>query len=154
MFSHHVKYRWYTWEHDVIERTHISLTGFLKWLKNQFLDELRHLRRTCSDLGTRVFDEANLVLVVTFLFRRFGRIILKKEDKWITQKVLKRSGFSPSRAFHQKSRIYRSPSGSLENWFFVGLYWTSNPAVVEWRGKSPIFFAKLLGCVDTPEKLL
>ena len=47
----------------------------------------------------------------------------------ITEKIPSRSGFSSSRAFHPWSRIYRSPSGSLANWCFVGSYWTSNPAV-------------------------
>ena len=48
----------------------------------------------------------------------------------IREKIPSRSGFSLPRAFHPWSRIYRSPSGSFKKGFFVGSYWTSNPAVV------------------------
>ena len=54
-------------EHSKIGHTRTSLTS-LKKLKAQFPDEPRHLRRTCWDLGTRVFDdEANLILPGIFL---------------------------------------------------------------------------------------
>ena len=40
-----------------------------------------------------------------------------------------RSEFSSPRTFQRWSQKCRNPSGSLVNYFFVGSYWTSNPAV-------------------------
>ena len=55
-----------------------------------------------------------------------------KNDK---RKYTSRSGFSLPRDFRPWSRIYRSPSGSLRNWFFVSSYWTFNPAVFKSSGQ-------------------
>ena len=41
----------------------------------------------------------------------------------------KRFGFSLPKAFQRWSRNCRNPSGLSVNWFFVGSYWTVNPAV-------------------------
>ena len=46
-----------------------------------------------------------------------------------------RSEFSSPKAFQQWSPNSRNLSGSLANWFFVGSYWASNPAVF-WRQKA------------------
>ena len=56
---------------------------------------------------------------------------LKKQEvkKWSQKMKPGRSGFSSPRAFQWRSLDCRSPSGSLANWFVVGSYWMSNPAV-------------------------
>ena len=49
----------------------------------------------------------------------------------ITENIPERSGFSLPRAFHPWSWIHLSPSGLLENYFFVCVYWVSTPAVAQ-----------------------
>ena len=49
--------------------------------------------------------------------------------KWYYKNNPSRSGFSSPRAFQWRSRKCRSPYGFFGNWFFVGSYWTSTPAV-------------------------
>ena len=65
----------------------------------------------------------------------------------ITENIPSRSGFSSSRAFHPWSRTYRSPSGSLANYIFVGSYWTSNPVVRESRDLNPAVVSITKACV-------
>ena len=57
-------------------------------------------------------------------------VILKKDVKNDFYKNRPgRFGFFLPRAFQRSSQKCRNPSGSLVNSFFVGSYWTSNPAV-------------------------
>ena len=53
---HALNYCWYTWARYY--RAHANQLDFLKYIKNQFPNNPRHLRRVW-DLVRRVFDEAN-----------------------------------------------------------------------------------------------
>ena len=57
------------------------------WLpstNNKFDNKPRHLRRTW-DLGTRIFGEANLILLQPFLFGNYLERYLKKRPTQVTQ---------------------------------------------------------------------
>ena len=111
---------------------------FFNWLKNIFAINPRHLRRVW-DLGRRVFDAANPNLPGLFLLRPCFHLFQSlRGQKQILQNIQCRSWFSSPRAFERWYRNCRNPSGSLANWFFVGLYWRSNPAL------TLLFYCKLI----------
>ena len=64
----------------------------------------------------------------------FSLVLKIKRSKIDHRKIHRpsRSEFSSPRPFQRWSWNYCSPSGLLENWWFVGLYWRLNPAVWLW----------------------
>ena len=110
--------------HDIIERTQISLTFLtnynLKPDTNQGTSEgSETLAQGYSTRRIRFFAARRLLGDI-------WKVILKKE----VNNGFYNTGLMAQWFQHQRcSRDCRSPSGSLRNYFFVCLYWRSNPAV-------------------------
>ena len=106
--------RW-GWNYQV----HANRLDFFTYIKNQFLYEPRHLRR--------VWDQ---IFRVYFVGTLFSRVLKIWNQKWITQKYTQKIWILLAETFPMVvSRNCHSPCDFFGSWFFVGLYWTSNPAV-------------------------
>ena len=79
--------------------------------------------------------------------------MLKKRRTWVTQKLSKQIWMLLVEDFRTWSRICRSPSGSLANWFFRVCLLGSNPAVTNWNSFDRVLWYVLsLGYVMTLRK--